>query len=244
MQNNPLSISVLTATYNATKHLPNLIQSLRSQTDRNFEWIVVDGMSNDGTVQLLRDAGDLVTQWLSESDCGIYDALNKALKISTGDYYLVVGSDDRLDPDAIANYRMAAEESGADIVTAPIRADNVISRWRNGPSWLYGQFAYVSAHSVGSLFKRNLHDRFGFYSKKYPIAADQHFILRACKNGAKVHRVSFIAGDFSLTGVSSRDVAGVLSESFRVQLENEGRFLQLLLFFVRLIKNCRRLGKK
>ena len=90
-------ISIITATFNSAQTLPTLIASIRAQSDRSFEWIVVDGGSRDDTVALLRDAGDVVTRWISEPDFGIYHALNKALLLAQGSYYLVVGSDDTLE---------------------------------------------------------------------------------------------------------------------------------------------------
>ena len=145
------SISIITATFNAGDQLPTLIDSLRAQSDRNFEWIVVDGASTDATIDLLEASGDIVSTWISEPDFGIYDALNKAIRLSTGEYYLVLGADDRLLPDAIAQYRHHATLSGADLVTASILLDGRVSAGKLGRSWWNGMFAYVSGHSVGTL---------------------------------------------------------------------------------------------
>lgn len=235
------TISVITATYNAAKVLPSLIESLRAQSDRDFEWIVVDGASTDGTVDILRNAGDVVSRWVSEPDFGIYDALNKALHMASGEYYLVVGADDLLTEGAIANYRMEAASSGADVVTAPVVVNGKTIHWRKGPSWLCGQAAFVSSHAVGTLLRKSLHDRFGMYSRKFPIAADQLFIKQACMGGASLHRASFVAGEFGSDGASSIDVAGTLSEVFRVQLATEGKYLQTFLYILRLLKNIHRL---
>lgn len=241
MNNAVPTISVITATFNAAKVLPSLIESLRAQSDRGFEWIVMDGASTDGTVDILRNAGDVVSRWISEPDFGIYDALNKAVKLSTGEYYLVVGADDTLSPDAIRDFFAAAEVSKADIVTALVKAGGRIHQVRRGPSWLFGQFAYVAAHAVGTLFRRKLHERFGYYSRRYPIAADALFIKKACQGGATIYEADFVAGEFGQGGTSSVDVAGSLSEFFRVQLETESKFPQLALYALRLIKNYRRL---
>lgn len=235
------TISVITATYNAAKVLPSLIESLRAQSDRGFEWIVVDGASTDGTIDILKSTGDVVSRWISEPDFGIYDALNKAVRLATGEYYLVVGADDILNTGAIANYRNEAATSGADVVTTPVMVNGRTIYWRNGPSWLYGQAAFVSSHAVGALFRKSLHDRFGMYSRKFPIAADQLFIKRVCMGGASLHRAGFIAGEFGSDGASSIDVAGTLSEVYRVQLATEGKYLQTLIYILRLLKNIHRL---
>ena len=230
-------ISIATATFNADDQLPGLIDSLRAQTDRNFEWIVVDGASSDTTIDLLSASGDIVSAWISEPDFGIYDALNKAIRLSTGEYYLVLGADDKLHPDAIAKYRQHATLSGADFVTASILLDGHVSAGRKGRSWWNGMFAYVSGHSVGTLIRRSLHDRFGYYSRRFPVAADMYFIKTACMSpNVCVHQADFVAGEHGKAGVSSVDKAATFCDCFRVQLETEpGKLRQILLFILKLV---------
>jgi len=234
-----LKISIITATYNAAEHLPNLIASLRAQSFKNFEWIVADGFSADGTLEILSQVDDLTIIVDTRVDFGIYDALNRAIALSSGDYYLVVGADDILTPNSIESFYRSVEQSFPDFVSALVRTDSgfIISpekKWK----WFYSQRAYIGAHAVGTLIKKSLHDRFGFYSKEFPIAADQLFTKKACDSGAQIVYADFVAGVFSTSGVSSLDRAGLLTESFRVQLRTgECKFLQLLLLLARLIKN-------
>jgi len=236
-------ISVITATFNAADQLPGLIDSLRTQSDRDFEWIVVDGASTDATIDLLKASGDTVRSWISEPDFGIYHALNKAICISSGEYYLVLGADDRLLPDAIAQYRHHAALSGADLVTASILLDGRVSAGKLGQSWWNGMFAYVSGHSVGTLIRRSLHDRFGYYSRRFPVAADMYFIKTACMSpDVRVHKVDFVAGEHGKAGVSSVDKAATFCDCFRVQLETERwKSLQVLIFLVKLAWRSREL---
>ncbi|OYV85676.1 MAG: hypothetical protein B7Z63_05145 [Ignavibacteriae bacterium 37-53-5] len=86
------TISVVTATWNAAQHLPGLITSLQGQTDKEFEWVVADGASDDGTLELLRSVTGLNIVISSQQDFGIYDALNRAIRIASGDYYIVCGA--------------------------------------------------------------------------------------------------------------------------------------------------------
>lgn len=230
------TISIITATYNAAAHLPVLVESLRNQTDRDFEWIVADGGSTDGTLDLLSNIDDLRVVVLSRRDFGIYDALNHAIERMSGEYYLVLGVDDRLFPDAIAQYRNAAAASRADLITAEVSAGGTILKVREGLAWRYGINGFVSAHSVGTLIRKSLHDRFGLYSRKFPIAADQLFIMQACAGGASRHVCSFEAGEFGVGGVSSEDAAGVATEFFRVQLLlGANRPVQIALLMARLL---------
>jgi glycosyltransferase involved in cell wall biosynthesis len=230
------SISIITVTFNAGASLPTLIDSLRAQSDRNFEWIVVDGASTDETIDLLK-ASDIVGTWISEPDFGIYDALNKAIRLSTGEYYLVLGADDKLLPDAIAKYRQHATLSGADFVTASILLDGRVSTGKKGRSWWNGMFAYVSGHSVGTLIRRSLHDRFGYYSRRFPVAADMYFIKTACMSpDVRVHQADFVAGEHGKAGVSSVDKAATFCDCFRVQLETERwKLPQIIIFLAKLM---------
>lgn len=232
-----LKIAVITATFNAGLTLPALIDSLRTQSDRDFEWIVVDGGSTDSTVNLLHGCCDLVTSMVSEPDFGIYHAINKGIRMSRGDYYLVMGADDRLAPEAIENFRSHAIRSKADIISAGISTSDKVSHGHSGRSWLYGMFAYVSGHSVGTLIRRDLHDRFGEYSSRFTVAADMHFLKRVCQHpDTVIERAQFIAGEHGGGGVSSADKAATFCDCFRVQLETErGKLLQILIFVAKLL---------
>ena len=235
-------ISLVSATYNVVDHLPRLIESLRTQTNQDFEWIVADGGSTDATLDMLAEVEDLNIVLDSRADFGIYDALNRAISMSTGQYYLVLGADDFLYPDAVNLFYQVIKKREADLITTKVNIDGVICSVRHPWPWLYGQFAYVSGHAVGTLINKQLHNKYGMYSSRFPIAADQLFLKRAGDDNVDIVEVDFVAGYFSLAGVSSHDILGSLTEGFRVQLTTgESRFWQLLIFIARLIKNYRRL---
>jgi glycosyltransferase involved in cell wall biosynthesis len=234
-----VTISVVTATFNVASLLPTLVESLRLQSDNRFEWVVADGGSIDGTLEILKSASDLNVVMSVQPDFGIYDALNRALRMASGDYYVVLGADDTLAPDAIANYRKAAEETGADMVFARVQAGNQVRTPGAGKPWLRGHKAYVAEHAVATLIRRSLHDCFKYYSRRFPIAADQFFLKTACSSPqVKLASASFVAGNYAVDGVSGADTAGALTEFFRVQLETEScRVLQCALFVLRLMRH-------
>lgn len=239
------TITIITATFNASPDLAGLIDSLRAQTDRNFEWIVVDGASTDGTIELLKSAGDVISDWISEPDFGIYHAMNKGLRMMSGEYYLVMGADDRLMPEAIAQYRHHAILSEADFVTAHIIREGKLDTGKPRLSWLYAMFAYITNHSVGTLIRRSLHDQFGYYSKRFPVGADMYFVKSACISpSTKIHRADFVAGVHGCEGVSSVDKAAAFCDTFRVQLETERwKLLQVILFVAKLLWRARDLSR-
>lgn len=231
------TISIVTATRNTVNHLPKLIESLRRQSDRDFEWVVADGASTDGTLQLLQSITDIKSVISSQPDFGIYDALNRAIKISSGEYYIVCGADDFFYGDAIANFHRAIAHCGADIIVANAMYDQHRIKVRKGPSWLLGHVAHIAAHTLATAFRRDLHNVYGFYSRKYPIAADQLFVMQACNGGASRYESDFVAGEIGHGGVSSVDKAGNATEVFRIQLAlGHSAVVQGLLLLLRLLK--------
>ena len=242
MNKAPLLLSVITPALNARQNIPGLIESLRSQSDQEFEWIVPDGGSTDGTLELLANVTDLDLKLDSCADFGVYDALNRAIKECSGDYYLVCGADDRLDENAIHNYKKEILESKADIITAKIRAGNNVMG-PTGFSWLYGMSALISSHSVGAIFKKSLHEDYGYYSKLYPISSDKLFVERAIASGVSLKKADFVAGTYSGGGMSStNNVAETLCENFCIQIAiGRNKLIQLLLLCLRIIKNYRKI---
>jgi len=232
------SISIITATYNAVEHLPGLIESIRQQRDRDVEWIVIDGGSKDGTLDLIQGATDVISDYVSEPDFGIFHALNKGIQRASGEYYLVVGADDRLDPMAIANYRQAAAKSGADIIAANVYSEEQqLIQPTGGAIWHHGVQSFTTVQSVGTLIRRALHRTYGYYSHRYPTAADAAFILKATQHGASIAKANFVAGYYNTKGFSYRYKAALLCEIFLIQKEFFPKSIQLLLLIYRLIKN-------
>ncbi|NCC61052.1 MAG: glycosyltransferase, partial [Verrucomicrobiae bacterium] len=230
---------IITATYNASNCIKNLIDSLKRQTDQDFEWVVADGGSTDGTLELLQDNKNIFNLIIdSRPDFGIYDAINRAIKISNSNYYVVIGADDEFYNDAIYNYKIACKNSDADFITSRVEVDGKICSVKKKMEWMYGQFAHVSAHAVGLAVKKKLHDKFGYYSRYFPIAADQLFILKSIHGCATINHQHFISGKFNRMGISSQDVLGTLVEGFRVQVKVGHLLLpQLALLVARIIKN-------
>ena len=236
-------IAVITATFNSAADIPRLIESLKEQSFKKFQWIICDKFSSDETVDLLANAKEHINiEILQSDDFGIYDAINKGIRHCTAKYYIVVGSDDYLDREALLKCHEAILTS-PDIATFNVLwAGKILKPKGENWLWLYCHDAIVSSHSVGSLIRRDLHERLGYYSKKFPIAADQFFFRSAFSKGCSFQHHNFTIGTFGNSGLSSIDVAGRQSEIFRIQLAFEkNKLLQLMIYIFRLIKNFHRM---
>ncbi|MEW6132022.1 MAG: glycosyltransferase family 2 protein [Pseudomonadota bacterium] len=185
-------VSIITATLNAAALLPYTIRSLRGQTCRDFEWIVVDGNSNDGTQALLRENADVVTRWISEPDRGIYDAWNKACKMVRGEWVIFFGAGDELAaPHTLAECIRQLESVSPDativygrqILLSPkarIPLETIGVPWAQMQGkWDIGRPA-LPPHGATFQSKKLFVDEQPF-DLRFSIASDSHFLLRAIR---------------------------------------------------------------
>ena len=230
--------SLITVTLNERENIAGLVKSLTMQTDHEFEWLLIDGMSTDGTVEYLLGLNLPFLKLVSESDRGLYDAVNKGIKLCSGTHYMVIGADDRLDPSAVQIVKSAIKANmDADLIAFPVRkgSDVVVPR-SNLPTWLAGQKTLVAEHAVGTVFRKSIHSLLGFYSNAFLVAADNDFVLRCYDSGSKIHYHDSVLGEFALGGVSSREILITLLENFRVQVKRGCFWIQLVLLIGRLMK--------
>lgn len=239
MHENNFKISVITVTLNAAEHLPALIASLRSQTCKNFEWIVADGISSDKTLLLLEQAKDLNLSVVSESDFSLYDAMNKAVKRCNTNHYIVIGADDTFNSNTIESIvDHLNENNDIDLLIGNVTANGKLLKVRKGLKILYGARAFVSAHSVGCVFNKNIHKKFDYYTNKYSIQADSYLIKKMFEDPKlKFKYVDQTFGNFAINGLSNTDAWRSQCESLHIQLVTEKyKFIQILLFILRYIK--------
>jgi hypothetical protein len=190
-------ISIITSTFNAAAQLPFTIRSIRQQTFRDFEWIVVDGKSTDGTQALLHENSDVITCWASEPDQGIYDAWNKACKMAQGEWVIFLGAGDELEtPQTLSNCADALDAINPDTLLAygqqtllsPIER---IPLETLGAPWVELQGKWDIGRPAlpphGSTFQRKrLFAAEQPFDLRFPIASDSHFLLRAIRQQTPV----------------------------------------------------------
>ncbi|WP_435356990.1 glycosyltransferase family 2 protein [Emticicia sp. SJ17W-69] len=179
-----MKISIVTAAFNSAATIKDTIESVLSQDYPNIEYIVADGGSKDGTVEILKSYGDQI-KWISEKDSGIYDAMNKGVKMATGDAIGVVGSDDFYpDNQAISKVVKAFNESKADSVYGDlhyvdaVNTNKIVRNWKSGTydrqRFLNG---WMPPHTAFFL-KKSAYDTYGLYDTTYRSAGDYELMLR------------------------------------------------------------------
>lgn len=202
-------VSVITVVFNDAKHLRRAIESVLGQSYRPIEYIVVDGGSTDGTVEILRELDARLDYWVSEPDRGIYDAMNKGISCATGEIIGILNSDDWFEPEAVRRSVDALQASGAGYSYGSAwmvdAAGARVGVARPVPS---GQFAgRVTAETPlphPTMFvRRAVYDRCGRFDGSLKLAGDFELIARFHRLGVKGVEVPATLVNFQLGGASN-----------------------------------------
>lgn len=235
-------IAILTATFNNESDILTLINSLNSQSNKNFKWYIVDNMSSDKTLEIIKEYCLIDYHIISEKDDGIYDALNKGIKIIMEDYYLVLGGDDIIYPTSINNF-ISNISGEPNLVFSKWKVANRVLSPKKNLGWLFGMLGIGSSHSVATLIRKNLHEKIGYYDLRFKMCADQYFIKKTYNyDKKKIIYVNFISGIFNNSGYSSTNIYQYINEHFLIQLKTEKlKFLQIIFYFLRIIKHWKKI---
>jgi glycosyltransferase involved in cell wall biosynthesis len=216
----PAFFSVLTVTRNRVQGLELAIRSLQAQDERDFEHVVVDGASSDGSVALLERADCPVDRWISEPDGGISEALNKAVALAGGQWIVVLHADDQLVPGALRRWRALAEAAkDAEILSCAIRFVDAEGRHAHmvRPD-VAGMARRMSLPHPGMAVKRGVYERVGVFRTDFRIAMDYEFTLRALGSGARVHTDDEVAVLMRMGGLSDRELFRSRNENLRARV--------------------------
>jgi len=179
-------VSLLLTTYNCAPNLPITLESIQSQTYPAIEVIIVDGCSTDGTLALIEQFAEnsgMEVKWISEPDKGLYDAMNKAYRMSTGD--IIAVCNDRLsEKDSVAVFVKAIESAGEDCIGAHsdlmyVEGDKQVRSWHMGQGDI--RQGWMPGHPALYL-KREIYEKYGQYDISYHLAADYEFMVRFLKD--------------------------------------------------------------
>lgn len=201
-------VSVITVVFNRASTIGECIESVRSQSYKPIEYIVIDGASVDGTVDTIKQFSSDIDYYVSEPDGGIYDAMNKGISVATGDYVLLLNSDDWYRPDAVEKLVECALASNADIVHADAMVVDQSGRKIRkiiGSAHAGMLTSVCQIRHETMLVKREIYQRLGVYEDSYEIIADYEFAIRLYRAGCHFEHVPDALLFFRNTGISNQN---------------------------------------
>lgn len=203
-------VTIVTVCFNSVGTLRQCMESVFNQTYENIEYIVIDGQSTDGTLDLLIEFDGQIDYYISERDSGLYQAMNKGLELASGTHILLLNSDDWYDPDCVERLVGAIQSTGADFVSGLARLvddkGEYISDIQSIPFDAATRLRMPLRHET-MLVPVELYNQVGPYSDEYRVIADFAFTLRLMECGYIHYELPVNLMSFRNTGVSSRDMA-------------------------------------
>ena len=208
---NPPKISIITVSYNSAKTIKDTIESILSQDYSNIEYIVIDGGSTDGTVDVVKKYADKINYFISEPDKGIYDGMNKGIKSATGDIIGILNSDDFYPNNYVISnvvktfINQNCDAAYGDLVYVKEYDTSQIARY-----WQAGEYSTSSIKNGWMLphptffVKKSIYDRFGLYNTELKSAADYEMILKLLyKQNLSVKYIPMILVNMRVGGASN-----------------------------------------
>jgi len=243
----PMKVTVITVAYNSAATIAETLASVASQTHPDIEHIVIDGASTDDTLSLVRTHGAHVTSVPSEPDRGIYDAMNKGLRLATGDFVGFLNADDTFaGVTAVSSIARVAQNASVDAVYGDLvyvqkdRPSELIRYWRSGSfACSRLRFGWMPPHPT-LYVRRSRIDELGSFKTHFRIAADYEFVLRYLSHpGMGVAYVPEVLVRMRTGGASNRSMSALFHKSREdlaaLRQNNVGGVISLL------FKNARKL---
>lgn len=235
----PPLFSIITVCLNAAEYIAEALESVASQECGDYEYLVVDGGSTDGTLRIVASFeprfGGRLRVW-SEPDEGLYDAMNRGLARARGRYVMYCGADDRLAPASLEAVAAAIDEAGAPtIVCGATRVFDDEGSWLEVPrSFARGSLPKRAPARHQSLFvEREALVAAGGFDVRWRIAADYDLYLKLHEAGATERSVDTVLSEFRLGGVSSTDAAATAREYRDIRIAHGGHVVKQQLTFIK-----------
>lgn len=206
-------VSVITVTYNVVSQLEKTLSSIESQQYTPIETIVVDGKSTDGTVDIIRKHEEHIAKWVSEPDGGIYDAMNKGVRMANGEWVIFMNAGDTFASDDVLQ-KIFEKQQDADIIYGDVLKDGSVKK---APEHYYLYHRMLFCHQ-SSLTRRQLLLGCPF-DTSHRLSADLKFFLTQYLRKAKFKYVNLPIADFDTTGVSNSRRSTGLRDNMRVVKE-------------------------
>lgn len=223
----PPVISIITVVYNGADTLEKTFRSVFAQTYPHIEFIVVDGGSKDGTLDLIHRYESRISYWISEPDNGLYDAMNKGIGFSTGDYLWFINSGDEIYAPSTLSTLFAtlphADVYYGETVVIDSRG-NVIGNRRLQPpehlTWKHFRKGMLVSHQSFIVSRKVV----GLYNLRYRFSADFEWCLLALKKSQTICNTHMVLSRFLDGGLTKKNILPGLRERFAIMVQNFGFF--------------------
>jgi glycosyltransferase involved in cell wall biosynthesis len=212
--------SVITVCLNAEKTLPRTLESMREQSLKDVEYLVIDGGSTDGTLALVEANRDVVHHVVSEKDRGISDAFNKGVSRARGHFVGILNADDWYEPSTLHDAAEVIASVDPDVVCGRQRywdGELPVAMFDANPELLRGS---MSVNHIASFSRRQLYADHGGFKLEYRAAMDYELYLRFYTRGARFVRTDAVLANMALGGTSDRNWKRAVAEVKQAQLEN------------------------
>lgn len=218
-----MQLTIITINYNNAPGLQKTMESVMAQTSKEFEYIVVDGASADGSTKIIEQINPLFTQqfkWISESDSGIYNAMNKGISMATGDYVHFLNSGDWLVDEYVVENMLKALTPACDILLGnviQVRADGKKRYCKSDNNISLFTFYKGTIQHTSAYIRKGLFDIYGLYDESLRIVSDWKWYLQvAGLNKANIVLANVSVTYFDMTGISSTNAELDKSERRKV----------------------------
>ena len=237
------SLTVIAVVKNDEKNIEKTIKSIIFQKTIKFEYIIVDGGSNDKTLKIIKKYKNFIKKIISEKDVGIYDAMNKGIKMSNNDIIVFCNSGDFFYKNSLKSVIKIFNEKNVDFVFGTVRRNYTsasIVKFGFDPKRIFYNFDFATAHSTGFFLKRKIYKKIGLYDLKFRCSSDYDLYLRLIKTkfiGTSTKQKDLI-GNVASGGFSSKiSFFSHLLEETKIRLNNnQSIFVVIVLFLNAIIK--------
>ena len=241
--NKPL-VSLITVVKNNEKYIQETFKNIKNKTKKNFEYIVIDGNSTDGTKEIIKNNQNLIDFYISENDENLWDGFNKGMSLAKGEYIGFVNSDDVLLPKAMEIFENYKKTKKFDFFFGSVKKHwGVLYGYK--PWKIHYSWGFYSSHSTGFYIKQSVFRDVGYYNLNYNYSSDYDYFYRLIvkhKYKGTASKKDELFGIFRRGGFSSQiKFIDHFFEEIKIRLDNkQNKFLILIIFFYKFIKNFKK----
>ena len=240
--------TIITVVKNDQKNIEKTLKSISKLKFKNFEYIIIDGRSKDKTVKLIKKYKKIINVFISEADKGIYDAMNKGIKIAKGRIIVFCNSGDVFFPNALKIVKNKFKPQIDFVFGTVVRHYTKATIIKHGfnKQRIFYNFDFATSHSTGFFLKKKIYTKLGYYDNNFKCSADYDFYLRMILynkfKGAYTNKKELI-GEVSSGGFSSSlSFIQHLNEEKNIRLKNkQNKIIIILIYLNSIVRNFKKI---